>query len=148
MPVPSPIMSAVSELHFPVLLWRKGYSFVASSPLELCTHPRSLIVETQKLATAGEFTVADSAGRICKVKGYERVPPFGGVMRLPHLVLRSVYAAPVLGEVTQPSLAEFINTISKALGARFGKSFKQTLLQTQSSGEAMALVAKRESKAG
>ena len=141
-------MTDVSELQFPVFLWRKGYSFVASSPLELCTHPRSLIVETQKLASAGEFTVADSAGRICKVKGYERVPPFGGLMRLPHLVLRSVYAAPVLGEVTQPSLAEFINTLSKVLGARFGKSFNQTLLQVQSSGEAMALVAKCESKAG
>ncbi|EFX60604.1 hypothetical protein DAPPUDRAFT_276547 [Daphnia pulex] len=148
MRVPSPIMSAVSELQFPVLLWRKGYSFVASSPLELCTHPRSLVVETQKLAAAGEFTVADSAGRIYKVKEYEQVPPFGGLMRLPHLVLRSVYAAPVLGEVTQPSLAEFINTLSNVLGARFGKSFKKTLLQAQSYGEAMALVAKRESKAG
>lgn len=141
-------MSDVSELQFPVLLWRKGYSFVASAPLELCTHPQSLIGETQKLASAGEFTIADSAGRIFKVKGYKRIQPFGGLMRLPHLVLRSVYAAPVLDEATQPSPTEFINTLSKALGARFGKSFKQTLLQAKSSGEAMAMVAKREKKAG
>lgn len=141
-------MSAVSELQFPVLLWRKGYSYVASSPLELCTHPRSLFAETEKLALAGEFSIADSAGRVHKVTGYERVSPFGGLMRLPHLLLRSVYAAPVLGEVTQPSLAEFRDTLTKALGTRIGKSFKQTLLQAQSFVEAMALVAARDSKAG
>jgi len=142
------VLSDVSELQFPVLLWRKGYSYIASSPLELCTHPPSLFAETQKLALAGEFTIADSAGRVHKVRGYERVSPFGGLMRLPHLLLRSAYAAPVLGEVCQPSLAEFRDTLSKALGTRFGRSFKRSLLQAQSFVEAMALVAERESRAG
>jgi hypothetical protein len=137
-----------SDLAFPVLLWRKGYSYVAGSALELCTHPRSLFPETRKRAQQGEFKLADSHGRIFSVTDFEPVRPFGGLMRVPHILLRSVFAQPVCAPAEVPELSGFQSAIGKVVSSRFGKSFVTELQQTSSAAAAMQLLARRERKAG
>ena len=143
-----PLRAFNSDLAFPVLLWRKGYSYVAGSALELCTHPRSLFPETRRRAQEGEFRLADSRGRIFSVTDFEPVRPFGGLMRLPHMLMRSVFAQPVCSSPEQPELSSFQAAVAKVVGSRFGKSFVKELQQTSSASAAMQLLAQRERKAG
>ena len=147
-PEPMTVPQSIEAVEFPVLLWRKGYSYVAPSPLELCVHPRSLFAETQSEARQGAFTLADSAGRVYEVSDFEAVKPFGGLSRVGHFLLRSVFAAPVLRGAKQPDLPEFCAIIGRALRDRFGKRFVDELAQAQSPREALTLVAQRERRAG
>jgi hypothetical protein len=101
------------------VLWRKGYSYIARTALELCSQPRSLLAETQERAKRGEFSLLDSGGRIYPVRAFAHVPPFGGMLRIAHLFLRSAYAAPVLEAPVTPPLPEFKEKLACAIRLRF-----------------------------
>ena len=101
------VPSQIADLRFPVILWRKGYSYVARTPLELCTHPRRLLADTEERSKRGEFSLLDSAGRVYSVSGFAQIVPFGGLMRFAHFILRSAYAAPVLGAPDCPAHRRF-----------------------------------------
>lgn len=106
---------AVAFLQFPVLLWRPGYSYVAGHALELCAHPRSLIEDTKQRASRGEFLLADSGGKLFRVTAFIDVPPFGGLRRFGHYLLRSRFAAPALSEVSSSEEVEVRKKLSSAL---------------------------------
>ena len=137
-----PLPPQIAALRFPVVLWRKGYSYVAKTPLELCTHPRSLLGDTEERAKRGEFALLDSTGRVYPITGYEQVPPFGGPMRLAHLLLRSAYAAPVLAAPLAPSLPEFKTTLAGAVRLRFREQLVKGMEPLGTAAEAVALAAK------
>ena len=137
-----PLPSQINDLRFPVVLWRKGYSYVASTALELCTHPRNLLSDTQERAARGELMLLDSAGRVYSVKAYQPVSPFGGPMRFAHLLLRSAYAAPVLGEPTAPPLPQFKSVLANAVRLRFRDQLVKGMASLSTAAEAVALAAK------
>ena len=141
--------AGVSEqLRYSVLLWRKGYSYVANDAIELFAHPRSLFEDTLRRAKAGEFKLADSEGRIFTVSDLQRVPFFGGMKRFAHLLLRSVFAKPVFSQAEQPELVAFQSTVGKVLSGRFGKGFAKQLQATQNAQQVLQLASERERKAG
>lgn len=105
----------VARLQFPVLLWRRGYSYVATDAIDLCAHPRTLISETKVRASRGEFFLADSAGTLFAVIAFEDVQPFGGLKHLGHYILRSRFAAPTLREVSKQDAVNIREQMSSAL---------------------------------
>jgi len=139
---------SIRTLKFPVLLWRKGYSYVANSPLELCTHPRSLFADTKRRAQGKEFVLADADGRIYRVADFDPVRSFGGIKGIAHLILRSVYAAPVLQPMHEIELSEFSATIGKALRGRFGKAFAAELAVAESPSQVLERVAQQDQTSG
>ena len=135
-------------MKFPVLLWRKGYSYVARDPVALCTHPRSLVEDTRRRSKEGEFMMADAGGRIYEVGEFEAVRPFGGITRIAHFLLRSVFAAPTFRSDRQPEAPEFCGIIGDAVRGRFGKTFAAEVAAAHTPQEAIELVQKRDRKAG
>lgn len=107
------------ELSYPVLLWRKGYTYLAETPLELCAHPRSLFEETVQLARAGEWRLVDADGRCFKVSDWERISPFGGIKGVALRLIGSIFAAPVLENEEALSLAEFKKKLTGLLRSRY-----------------------------
>ena len=138
----------LESVEFPVLLWRKGYSYVARGPVDLCTHPRSLVEDTRRRSKDGEFTMADAGGRIYEVADFEVVRPFGGFTRVAHFLLRSVFAAPTFRSERRPEAPEFCGIIADAVRGRFGRAFAAAVAGAQTPQEAVQLVAKRDRKAG
>ena len=138
----------LESVEFPVLLWRKGYSYVARSPVDLCTHPRSLVEDTRRRSKEGEFTMADSHGRLYEVADFEPVEPFGGFPRVAHFLLRSVFAAPTFRSERRLEAPEFCGIIGDAVRGRFGKAFAAEVAAAPTPQEAIQLVARRDRKAG
>ena len=136
------------QLSYPVLLWRKGYSYVANDAVELFAHPRSLFEDTLHRARAGEFKIADSEGRVFTVSDLQRVSSFGGIRRIAHLLLRSIFAKPMLSQAEHPDLVAFQAMVGKVLVGRFGKGFAKQLQATQNARQVLQLAAERERKAG
>jgi hypothetical protein len=122
-------------------MWRKGYSYIASTPLELCTHPKELLSDTESRAKRGEFRLLDSAGRIFSVGSFVRVSPFGGLMRVAHFLLRSVYAAPVLEAPVTPSLGAFKETLAGAVNLRIKMQLAAGMESLDSAERCVALAA-------
>tara|TARA_R110001599_G_scaffold198612_1_gene395503 strand:+ start:564 stop:875 length:312 start_codon:yes stop_codon:yes gene_type:complete len=102
-----------------------------------------LFEDTQLRASKGEFALADSAGHIFRISGYQRVAPFGGAKRIGHFFLGSIFAAPVLESPKNPSLADFKAEVGNVVRKRFGKAFVERVLQAGSAGDVVRLVAER-----
>lgn len=107
------------ELSYPVLLWRKGYTYFAETPLELCAHPRSLFNETVELARAGEWRLVDAEGRCFRVSDWKKVRPFGGIKGVALRLIGSIFAAPVLEDEEKLALTEFKTKLAGVLRSRY-----------------------------
>lgn len=106
-------------IYYPALLWREGYVYLASTPLELCAHPRSMFTETVSRARSGEWSLVDARGRCFQVVDWVRVRPFGGIKGVGLRLLGSVFAAPVLAHETMLSLPEFKKKLTGAIRSRY-----------------------------
>jgi hypothetical protein len=104
---------------YPAVLWRKGYVYLASTPLELCAHPRSLFEETVARSHAGEWRVVDANGQCFEVVDWRKISPFGGVRGLGLRLLGTVFAAPVLRNQHQLTLKQFKDTLEKAIRSKY-----------------------------
>ena len=107
------------DIAYPALLSSKGYFYRADTSLELCAHPRSLFDETVWLAQAGKLSLLDSAGRQYDLVDWKRIPPFGGLRSLPHRLLFSVFATPLLEDERQLSLEAFKKEIARVVSSRY-----------------------------
>ena len=107
------------EISYPVLLWREGYIYLASAPLELCSHPRSMFADTVRRAQSGEWHLVDATGRCFDVVDWVQIEPFGGLKGIGLRLLRSIFAVPVLANETQLSLAEFKKKLVGAIRSRY-----------------------------
>ncbi|MGY3454231.1 hypothetical protein [Bradyrhizobium sp. USDA 4353] len=112
-------MTDLPEISYPALLWRKGYIYLAATPLELCTHPSSMFEETVQRARSGEWRLVDADGRSFDVLDWVRVRPFGGIRAIGPWLLRSIFAIPVLANETRLSLAEFKKELTGAITSRY-----------------------------
>lgn len=108
-----------SDIAFPALLFRKGYVYLASGMFDLSVHPRSQFAKTQELARNGDWRLLDAAGRQYLVRGFEKVPPFGGVRMIGALFLCSVFAHPLLEVEEDLSFEIFRTRTIAALDSRF-----------------------------
>lgn len=113
------MIGRLPPISYPALLWREGYIYLATSPLELCVHPRSLFQATCQRARSGEYRIVDAEGRSFDVVDWTRIPVFGGLTGFLLRLFGSVFAAPVLANETRLSLAEFKKTLARAMRGRY-----------------------------
>jgi hypothetical protein len=106
-------------ISYPALLWRENFIFLATTPLELCVHPRSLFQDTVQRARSGEWHIVDAEGRSFDVTDWARIPVFGGLNGLVLRLFGSVFAAPVLDNEASLSLPDFKKSLSRAVRARY-----------------------------
>lgn len=107
------------QIVYPALLWRKGYIYLASTPLELCAHPRALFNETVQRTHDGEYHLIDADGRFFNVIDWVAISPFGGLRGIGLRLLRSVFAAPVLANESRLSLPDFKKKLAGAVRSRY-----------------------------
>ncbi len=107
------------EISYPALAWRAGYTYLATTPLELCVHPRSMFEGTIREAHSGEWRLVDAEGRCFDLTDWTRIRPFGGVKGIALRLLGSVFAAPVLANETRLSLPEFKKKLTGAIRSRY-----------------------------
>jgi hypothetical protein len=112
-------MADLPEISYPALLWRKGYIYLAATPLELCAHPRSMFEETAQRGRAGEWHLVDADGRSFDVIDWIRVRPFGGIRAIGPWLLRSIFAVPVLAHERRLPLSEFKKKLVGAIRSRY-----------------------------
>lgn len=115
-------------ISYPALLWREGYTYLATTPIELCAHPRTMFAETVRRAHLGEWRLVDANGRCFDVVDWVLVKPFGGIRGIGMRLLGSVFAAPVLDNLTQLSLSEFKRKLTTAMKSRYKYDTEKTLL--------------------
>jgi hypothetical protein len=113
------MVGALPPISYPALLWREGYIFLATTPLELCVHPRSLFQDTVQRARSGEWHIVDADGHYFDVADWTRIKTFGGLNGLALRLFGSVFAAPVLGNEAKLSLPEFKKTLARAVRGRY-----------------------------
>lgn len=116
-----------SEVVYPTLLWREGYTYLAADRLELCAHPRSMFSETIQRARTGEWQLVDARGRCFRVADFSKIPPFGGLKGIGMRLLRSVFAEPVLVEEVQLALPDFKKKLASAIRSRYRYDRDKTL---------------------
>lgn len=109
----------VAEIAFPALLWRPGYIYLASTALELCSHPRFGFRDTVARARRGEWHLADAEGTCYQVSDWRRVKPFGGLRSLGLLLTGTIFAEPILAGGRAPDLAEFKRLLERAVRGRY-----------------------------
>jgi len=107
------------SISYPAFLWRENYIYLAATPLELCSHPRSLFEDTVQRARAGEYHLLDAEGRAFDVADWIRIRRFGGLNGIAHWLLRSVFATPVLTNEVRLSLPEYKKKIACAIRGRY-----------------------------
>lgn len=111
--------STLPDISYPALLWREGYLYLANTALDLCAHPRSLFADTVNRAKAGEWQLVDARGRCFQVVDWEPIKPFGGIKGVGMRLLRSVFAAPILGEESHLPLSDFKKKLTSAVRSRY-----------------------------
>lgn len=109
----------VPPISYPVLLWREGYIHLATTPLELCVHPRSLFQVTLQRARLGEYHIVDADGRSFDIVDWVSIPVFGGPTGFLLKLFGSVFAAPVLTNEAKLSLPEFKKALARAMRDRY-----------------------------
>lgn len=121
------------DINYPVLLWRKGYTYLATSPFELCVHPRSLFNDTVQRTVRGEWRMVDAAGKSFDLVAWEKIKPFGGLKGVGMRLIGSIFAAPVLENEHSLPLGEFKKKLTGAVIGRYkndlGSNFKNEIVK-------------------
>ena len=111
--------AGLPPISYPALYWREDYIYLATTPLELCVHPRSLFQGTVQRARLGETHIVDAEGRSFDIVDWTRIPVFGGLTGFLLRLFGSVFAAPVLANEKRLSLSEFKKTLARAIRGRY-----------------------------
>lgn len=111
--------AGLPPISYPALCWGEDYVYLATTPLELCVHPRSLFQDTLQRARLGEDHIVDAEGCSFDIVDWTRIPVFGGFDGFVLRLFGSVFAAPVLGNEARLSLPEFKKTLARAIRGRY-----------------------------
>ena len=110
----------------PAFYWYDGYVGVAERPFEIIAGSASAFRELTSEATQGKLHLLDAYGRSFDIVDFERVPPFGGVSAIPHLLKLSTFAIPVVNNKKQLSLEEFKREILDTVARRVSRGNNAT----------------------
>jgi hypothetical protein len=98
------------SLHYPVLLFREGYVFLAADPNELRRHAKDTFDETR----IANWQICDSSGNLFRVSRWETLRQ-GMLKRLVDALSGTVFAEPILIPERNLTLQEFILLIEPML---------------------------------
>lgn len=113
------MIERLPPISYPALCWGEDCLYLATTPLELCVHVRSMFQDTLQRARSGEDHIVDAEGRSFDIVDWTRIPVFGGLTGRALWLFGSVFAAPVLANETRLSLVEFKKTLARAMRGRY-----------------------------
>jgi hypothetical protein len=101
------------------MIWYEDYVQLVKTPLELCSHYRSMFDETVERARTRNDHLIDVEGHYFDIVDWYRIPSFGGLNGFFLLITGTIFAAPVLGNERVLLLEEFKKTIAWAVRSRY-----------------------------